>query len=268
MKFCVNCGRVLNDSDKFCSDCGTPQLNADYVRTEQPSRNYEYSYEQKEYTYDSRDDDRPEYAYDVNYVEQQIQKMYGGQDVSVDKVVRKRKRKALPAFTKKYVPLFGAAVVLLIVLIVFLLIGVIGGGSITKTGAVRAYYKAIQSDDGADMIDATMSAGILRAIMEDTDYTKEHIVQVINTPNGFSSLIGSGRRGKYRNVKVTDKEKYDDEDVEYIESRIENKTGVRVSISSIWNEYYEEWRDGEGSLTLYKSGGKWYVLPDRFNYIK
>lgn len=294
MKFCTKCGKQMNDGDRFCPACGTPQTSgapaqSEWSRAEasavfsagRPDR-YDASdaarpvcsYDASEgarpvYSYDTSDGDRPMYTYDTQNVGGELLDLYA-QPAPSDgdgSGVRKTKR----PLGRRLIPVFGAAAAVLVLLIVFLVRSAAGGGSITKNGAVKAYYKALQTQDGRDLFNATISDSMLKALKEQSGFTKKQLISLLEASMRSSSSVSN----RYRHIEIEDADRLDRDDVEQYIDEMEEQTGTTLKISSIyrvevgyevWNSYYEEWTEGSDRLMLYKSAGKWYVLPDSVNF--
>lgn len=264
MKYCAKCGKQMNDGDNFCPSCGTPQTNG----LSQQASEYADSSDGPSYTYDTSDGSRPMYTYDSLSVEQQLQNMYS-QNPSADGKVRRVKKKKQKS-KRRLIPLFGAAAVLIILFLVFFFRYVTGSGSLTKNGAVKAYYGALHSKDGEALLDAMVSDSLLKAIEEDSGFDKERIVRLMR-----ASITASSTNYKYRRIRITNSEKYDKSEISDFVRKIDRQMGASVKISDmskvevtyeVWNSYYEEWQESTAQLVLYKSGGKWYVMPDNLDF--
>lgn len=277
MKYCGKCGRQMDDGDNFCPSCGAPHADRPVGQSFS-----EYADKQEEtkrehgalvsaspsYTYDTSDGSRPMYTYDTQSAEQQFQNIYT-QSTQQDKntgMVRKKK----PRSGRRLIPVFAAAAALMILFLVFFFRCVVGSGSLTKNGAVKAYYEALQTKDGEKLLDATVSNSMLDALEEKSGFTKKHIIRLMK-----AKMTASSTDGKYRHTKITDTEKYSKSDIEDVLDTLERQTGERISISAMckveieydsWNSYYEQWVETSGKLVLYKSGGNWYVFPDSLDF--
>lgn len=277
MKYCGKCGRQMNDGDNFCPSCGAPHADrqagspvSEYTdKQEEAKTEYGASVsENPSYTYDTSDGSRPMYTYDTQSAEQQFQDIYA-QGTQTDKdtgEVRKKKQRS----GRKLIPILAAAAVIMILFLVFFFRCVAGSGSLTKNGAVKAYYEALRTKDGEKLLDATVSNSMLDAIEEKSGFTKKHIIRLMK-----AKMTASSTESKYRHIKITDTEKYSKSDIEDVLDTLERQTGERISISAMcrveieydtWNSYYEQWVETSGKLVLYKSGGNWYVFPDSLDF--
>lgn len=273
MKYCGKCGRRMDDGDNFCPSCGA--LHAD--RAVCPVSGYEgksaeansaTASECPSYTYDTSDGSRPMYTYDTQSAEQQFQDMYSQNqqaDKDTGKVGKKKQRAG-----RRLIPILAAAAVLMALFLVFFFRCVVGGGSLTKNGAVKAYYEALQSKDGEKLFNATISNSMLDALEEKSGFTKKHIIRLMR-----ATMTASSSDHKYRHAKITDVEKYSNDEIEESLDMLERQTGERVRISDMcrveitydsWNSYYKQWVEMDGKLVLYKSGGNWYVFPENIDF--
>ena len=295
MKFCARCGRKLNDEDNFCPSCGKPQDGGTYTQNELNRADKQAGLfaeaqngavsdgiseeepvgtapeEKPVYTYDARESGRPFYVYD-GQVEVFDDRGTYGEGVQPEKVRRKKKRRG--GFNKKLIPVIAAGGLAVILLLVFLFRGIFGGGSLTREGAVRSYYKAMQSGKGERVLDATMSDGILDAVMEKTGFTRTQIVKLLDKANTVGASKTDYEKG-YRNVVITKETKCDDEDIDNFVDSIKSATDVNVRISAmyevkveyqVWNTYYDEWQTATDDIMLYRSGGSWYVMQDMIEF--
>lgn len=264
MKYCGKCGKQMNDGDNFCPSCGARQSNGDYIS----DLKYTDNSSGPSYTYDTSDGARPMYTYDAAVAERQLEDIYSPKPHTDGKEGKAKRKKQKSG--RRLIPVLGAAALLMILFLVFFFRCVVGSGSLTKNGAVKAYYDAVYSRDGEALFDATVSNSLLNALEESTGFNKNRIIILMR-----AQMTAASVNSRYRRVKITDSEKYDKSEIRKAVEEIEDKTGVSVKISQmcraevsyeIWNSYYDEWQEGTERLVLYKSGGNWYVMPDNLNF--
>lgn len=269
MKFCSKCGAQLNDTDKFCQNCGTPvpdafsqsaaygaQPGAGGQQTYQPGQQM-YQPGQQAYQPEQQMYQPGQQAYQPGQQTyqpgQQTYQSYGQQ-------VQAKPKKKFP-----FPIVIGAAA--LIIIAVCLIVIFTGSGSLTMNGAVKSYYKALQKESGKAYIEATCSPSMIKALEKELGISKSKLIKKMDS--GMSYLVDEGV--KYRNFEITDKEKYDKDEIKEGIDDIKDETGVRVKISQMyditvefemWDPDYEEWDSDEEDLTVYKSGGKWFVMPE------
>lgn len=240
MKFCSNCGTQLEDATKFCGSCGTKQPEVQ----PQPQVQPQYTYAQP----------------------------YGAPQAAQATAPSENKLKKLVKGKVWLIPVAAVASVVLIWFIVFFFRSIVGSGSVTMKGAIKAYYSAQSDMDAKKYINATMSNTMLKAIKESEDMTKRELIEDLqDTYDLKEEWYGDDYEVKYRRIKIEDREYYDRDDVKDVIEEIEDETDVKVSIQKIcevevsyerWDYSEEEWEDGEATLTLYKSAGNWYVMPN------
>ncbi len=244
MKFCSNCGTQLEDSTKFCSTCGAKQPEVQPQPQVQPQAAPQYTYAQP----------------------------YGTPQAAQASAPAENKFKKLIKGKVWLIPVAAVASIFIIWLLVFIFRSVVGSGSVTMKGAVKAYYEAEAKLDAKKYINATMSNSMLKAYKESEDMTKRELIEDLQ--DSFDLVVeyyGDDYEVKYRRIKIEDKDYYDRDDVKDVVENIEDETDVKVSIQKIcevevsyekWNYRTEEWEDGETDLILYKSAGNWYVMPE------
>ena len=248
MKFCSNCGTQLEDAVKFCGTCGAKQPDV------QPQPQVQ-----------SQPQVQPQQVYSQPYGTAQPAANATGESF-MGKVKK---------FIKGHIwviPVAAVASVFLIWLVVFFFRSVVGSGSITMKGAVKAYYNAEADMNAKKYINATMSNTMLKAVKESEDMTKKELIEQMEEMYEYrEAWYGDDYEVKYRRIKIEDKDYYDRDDVRDMIEEIEDETDVKVSIQKIcevevsyerWDCSIEEWKDGETVLTLYKSAGNWYVMPN------
>ena len=241
MKFCSNCGTQLSDDAKFCGSCGAVQ--------EAPQPQYtQPQYTQPQYT-------QPQYT-QPQYTQPQYE-MQGTQTAG------EQPKKKFPIWI---IPVAVAVVAAIVVLIVFL-VKKNSGGSSTVKGAVEAYMDAMSDFDADAYIDATLSKDMLKAIAiaEDMD-VDEYVEYIENLMDKNKDYYG---KLKIKINEVGEPEYYDREDIEDFIEEAKDETGITLKIQAMcdveveyseWTESSGEWEDYENEFSLYKMGGRWYVM--------
>ena len=166
-------------------------------------------------------------------------------------------------------PVYAAAAVLVILLIVFFFRSVVGSGSLTMKGAVKSYGKAIEAQSGKKMLNATMSGPLIKAVKKGEDMTKRDIIEELD-----SIYDDSDMKIKIKDIRITDKEKMDKEDVKEFNEGIKDETGVNPHIKKVYQvevkykqrykytgDDWTDWDKKTDTLYVYKSNGNWYVFP-------
>ena len=250
MKFCSNCGTQLEDSVKFCSACGFRQPdNAVQQNEPVPSDMPKYT---SPYSSSAPAANNSTYSAPVNNTPSENTAVAKAKGFIQGKIW--------------LIPVAAVAVIFLVWFTVFFFRSVVGSGSLTMNGAVKAYYEAYEAKDGKKLVDATLSNSMLKALKESEDMTKKEIIEEYDD---IFDTYSSSYQFKFKNIKITDKEKYDRSDIKDLIEDIEDETDVRVSIQKAyevevsfkqWNNYTEEWTKTDATLVVYKSAGNWYVL--------
>lgn len=255
MKFCSNCGKQMNDDERFCQACGAdsaaqPQQVAQPQQAAQPQQ--------------------PTYTYAAPAGQQttsgNAQNPYGQPVYAAGNQTAQTK----PAkFNNKMLPVYAAAAVLVILLIVFFFRSVVGSGSLTMKGAVKSYGKAIEAQSGKKMLNATMSGPLIKAVKKGEDMTKKDIIEEFDSIYDDSDV-----KIKIKDIRITDKEKMDKEDVKEFNEGIKDETGVNPHIRKVYQvevkykqrykytgDDWTDWDKKTDTLYVYKSNGNWYVFP-------
>lgn len=254
MKFCSNCGKQMNDNERFCPACGTDSAAGQPQPQVQPQPQ---PAAQPVYTYAAQPGQQP--------VQNNVQNPYGQ---PVYATANQAPAKA-PSKLNKKLPLFAAGAVVVALLLVFFFRSVVGSGSITMKGAVKAYSNAIEAQSGKKMLNATMSRPLLKAAMESGDMTKKEVIEELDSVYDDSDITI-----KIKNVRITDKEKMDKDDVKDLNTTIKDKTDVNPHIKKVYQvevkyqqrykysgEDWTDWEKKTDTIYVYKSNGNWYVLP-------
>lgn len=233
MKFCSNCGTQLEDSVKFCGGCGAAQ-NVAGAQTQN-------------FTYEQPAAAQPAQS---GGVMDKIKKITGGKIWLL--------------------PVAAVAVIFVIWFVIFFFRSVIGSGALTQKGAIKAYFKAYEDEDAKDLINATMSNSMKKAICEAGNMDKEDLIdEAEDTFDGYKDWYGDDYEIKYKNIKIKDVDKFDRDDIDDVLDAIEDETDVKVRIQKmcevevsyrVWDYDEEEWVKSEETLVLYKSAGNWYVM--------
>ena len=246
MKFCSNCGKQMNDDERFCQACGADSA-AQPQQAAQPT--YTYAAPAGQQTTSNNPQNpygQPVYA--------------AGNQTAQTKPAK---------FNNKMLPVYAAAAVLVILLIVFFFRSVVGSGSLTMKGAVKAYGKAVEAQSGKKMLNATMSGPLIKAVKKGEDMTKKDIIEE------FDSIYDdSDMKIKIKDIRITDKEKMDKEDVKEFNEGIKDETGVNPHIRKVYQvevkykqrykytgDDWTDWDKKTDTLYVYKSNGNWYVFP-------
>ena len=253
MKFCSNCGTQLEDATRFCGSCGTKQPEVQPQSQGQPQPQSQ-----------GQPQGQPQYTYAQSYGAPQAAGAAG--------VPSENKLKKLVKNKVWLIPVAAVASVFLIWFVVFFFRSIVGSGSLTMKGAIKAYYSAEADMNAKKYINATMSNTMLKAIKESEDMTKRELIEDLQDSYDLAAVWhDDDYEIKYRRIKIEDKDYYDRADVKDVIEEIEDDTDVKVSIQKIcevevsyerWNYYDEEWEEEESVLTLYKSAGNWYVMPN------
>ena len=241
MKFCSNCGCQMEDSVKFCGSCGAVQEDAN------AQENFAYG--------------QPEAA------------QAGGSNNGFDAIMEKGKQ--LTNGKVWLIPVAAVAAIFVIWFVIFFFTSIIGSGSVTKKGAVKAYYEALAERDGKAYVNATMSPSMLKAVLESGDYdNKKELIEELDEEyeeeaEDYEDWYDTKLKVKYKNIEIEDMDKCDKDDIEDVVDYIEDYSDVKVKISQMyevevsykkWNNYNEEWDKVEDEIIIYKSAGNWYVF--------
>ena len=236
----------MNDDERFCQACGTDSA-AQPQQAAQPTYTYAAPAGQQTTSGNAQNPyGQPVYA--------------AGNQAPQTKSFK---------FNNKMLPVYAAAAVLVILLIVFFFRSVVGSGSLTMKGAVKAYGKAIEAQSGKKMLNATMSGPLIKALKEGEDMTKKDIIEEFDSIYDDSDI-----KMKIKDIRITDKEKMAKEDVKEFNERIKDETGVNPHIKKVYQvevkckqryKYFggdwTDWDKKTDTLYVYKSNGNWYVFP-------
>ena len=136
-------------------------------------------------------------------------------------------------------------------------------------GAVEEYYEAISDRDGEAYLNITCSNDLIKALKEETGYSKKEMAEELEESIEYSYEDYS----KIKNVKIEDKEKLSKSEVKEGLAAMEDEIGADMDISEMYyvkvsfeyyDTYYEEWEEDTEYLLAYKSGSGWYILPSGF----
>lgn len=262
MKFCSNCGTQLGDEVKFCHGCGAKQPEA----VNQQNVNNTQNVPQYSFGNSNAPEGAPQYS---NPYGAQYSQPYGAQQSAPASNNFGAEIKKKTNGKVWLIPVAAVAAVALIFLVVFFFRSVVGSGSLTMKGAVKSFYQANEDMSGKKLVNATMSNSMLKALKEDGTTKKELIDEIDEMYEYRADYAGDDYEIRYRKIKITDKEKYDRDEVKDFVEYIEDETDVKVSIQKmyevevsyeVWDYYDEEWEEDEDTLILYKSAGNWYVF--------
>ena len=136
-------------------------------------------------------------------------------------------------------------------------------------GAVKSYGKAIEAQSGKKMLNATMSGPLIKAVKKGEDMTKKDIIEELDSIYDDSDV-----KIKIKDIRITDKEKMDKEDVKEFNEGIKDETGVNPHIRKVYQvevkykqrykytgDDWTDWDKKTDTLYVYKSNGNWYVFP-------
>ena len=256
MRFCIKCGAQVSETDKFCQNCGTPVSEIPTpspagMQTPQGNNGGQQAAPQYQYQPGQQPYQPGQQPYQQSY------QQYG------------QPAQAQTQTKKKFpVPIIIAAVAVIAIVVSLILI-LTGSGSLTMKGAVKTYYKALQKGDGKAYLEATCSPSMVKALEEETGKSKKTLISYLDMALAFTAEDGV----KYKSISITDKEKADKDDVKDAIEEIKDETDVKVRISKmyeieveykVWDPDYEEWDSDDETLIVYKSGIKWYVMPEDF----
>lgn len=293
MKFCSNCGNQMNDDEIFCTACGTDsQQDVNSARQQQDAQqsqmytsetsgqqgaqqNYTYGAgqqgTQQSYTYGAgQQGTQQNYTYGAGQQNTQQTYTYGAGQQYGQPVYGSGPKASNNKILKK-LPVFAAAAVVVVVGLVFLFRCVVGSGSLTMKGAVKDYFKAVESGDGKKIMNATLSNPMVKIIRESEDLTKKEIIDYFE-----ADYDTYGMKVDYRNIEIEDKEKWDKDDVDQINESCKDGIGIDPHIKKVYDievsyEYrysydgeWSDWSDETLDLDVYKSNGNWYVMGDVF----
>ena len=269
MKFCSNCGKQMNDDERFCQACGADSA-AQPQQAAQPTYTYAAPAGQQTTSNNAQNPyGQPVYAagnQTKSFAPDWIDSTYGQPVYAAGNQTAQTK----PAkFNNKMLPVYAAAAVLVILLIVFFFRSVVGSGSLTMKGAVKAYGKAVEAQSGKKMLNATMSGPLIKAVKKGEDMTKKDIIEEFDSIYDDSDV-----KIKIKDIRITDKEKMDKEDVKEFNEGIKDETGVNPHIRKVYQvevkykqrykytgDDWTDWDKKTDTLYVYKSNGNWYVFP-------
>ncbi|MDD6234784.1 MAG: zinc-ribbon domain-containing protein [Lachnospiraceae bacterium] len=246
MKFCSNCGKQMNDDERFCQACGADSA-AQPQQQAQPT-----------YTYAAPAGQQPTASNNA-------QNPYGQPVYAAGNQTPQTK----PSKLNKMLPVYAIGAVLVALLLVFFFRSVVGSGSLTMKGAVKSYSKAIEAQSGKKMLNATMSRPLIKAIIKGEDMTKKDIIEELDSVYDDSDM-----KIKIKDIRITDKEKMDKDDVKEFNEGIKDETGVNPHIKKVYQvevkykqrykysgEDWTDWDKKTDTVYVYKSNGNWYVFP-------
>ena len=238
MKYCANCGNEIKEGVKFCSKCGAEQVQSEQAGNTQPVQGAQTG---------------------------NTQPVQGAQTWNTQQIREQAGTLKSKFMSDKRYKMAGI-IVLGVILILILFKACSGSGSRTMEGAVETYYKAIVDKDGEDYLDIIFSDSMLKAVEKESDYTKKEMIEDLE--EGLESKYDDF--GKVKNIKVRDMQVAGSAQLEDLIEEIQDQTDVKVKISEMHQveasfQYFDvddkEWKEDEESLTVYKSGSRWYVLP-------
>lgn len=231
MKICSNCGKQMEDSEKFCIACGAAQ---------------------------GADTQQAHYAYD--------QSMTGAQSaVNAQQPVAQNAKKRKKLWL---IPVIIVGVLSLVAGVAAPTI-VKNSGRFKNSGrseedTIKEYFEAISEKDADAVVDLLWSKSMLEVADELYDMDKEELI--IEWEGVF---INWDYEVKYKNLEIENIDAVDKDDVNYFVEEIGDEYDTDIKIDKMcivevsyemWSDYYEAWKEVEEEIVLYKSSGKWYIL--------
>lgn len=158
--------------------------------------------------------------------------------------------------------IIGAALAVVAIFVaIFFFRSVIGSGAITAKGAVKDYFKAQEKQSASKLISATMSSRMYKVADVKKSELKEEYKENFEDEDKVS----------FKSIKIKKSKNISKLLVKSTNSYYALSSGKNPKISkmrevTVSYKYREEgddeWEKDEMTLTLYKSSGNWYVLPD------
>ena len=300
MKFCLNCGRQIDDSSAFCPYCGGSQPDISkqspglMLPAVIPNPGMQNSQAQQGYGYYGGPMQGNQYyggqMQGSPYVNNQMQgnpyanqmqgsmmngAQYGGVQMNMqNQPVYMKKQSFFSRIPKPLLIIIPAAVVLLVVLLIILLN--IRGAS-TYKGAVDDFFDAVATGSASKtlktMMPSSMENDLNDAIQNGDldDFYYDSIEEALEEE--YDDLIDDDY--EFRGVSIEDKDKLSKSELRKLKKRWKEELGTDVDITNAYDvdvEYQfrsknsKRWYDGDLSFVLYEVDGKWFAMPGRFSY--
>lgn len=163
-----------------------------------------------------------------------------------------------PVNGKKIGIIAGIAVAL--VLAIVFVIKFTGPGAPTQKAALKSYIKAVLDQDVDALIDAYLPKKLWDGIKKEygNDDIKDGMEYLLSWCDDIDDV---------RKIKITDKDKANRSEIKDFEDNIKDELNVKIKISGLVRVKFKyeakkdgEWEESIGTLTLYKTGGKWFVM--------
>lgn len=250
MKNCVNCGSTLDDAASVCNNCGSVQPQANF--NQQPQGGYAQPMQPG-----------------MQPMQPGMQPMQPGMQPQQNQFADQLKDAGnqMAAAVKKLDPkiLIGAGAAVVLIIVIVLVSKLVGPGSMTKKGAVEAYFEACMEQDGKAYIQSQYSNKMIKAIVKEDDYDDKKELYDEYEDDYLDYYFDDY---KVKNIEIDDEDKFDKDDREDMEKAFRKMYDYTPNISAAyeleieyeeWDEYDEEYYDVQETIVVYKTGGKWYV---------
>lgn len=300
MKYCISCGKQIDDSVNFCPFCGGPQgeQNSYQLPMVVPQSTYEQQlyaqqlyqqgfaqqgYAQQGYNqqgYAQQGYNQQGYAQQGNQTYNQqgfVQQAYGQQQYSQMGMQKAYKK---PGFFSKIPKPLLIIVPLLVIAIVVVLVLLLNrrGGSDYKE-AVNNFFDALSTGKAEKVVDAVMPAEMEDAfydalesgdIDDMDDFRYDTLEEAIE--DELDDVIDE--KIEFRSIHIDDKEKVSSSYLREIKSGFRHR-GMKATIDSAYmlevdfqmrKEGDRRWESESMDMLAYEVNGRWYVWPDYYYY--
>lgn len=157
-----------------------------------------------------------------------------------------------------------AGVVVVLALVMVFVIKFIGSGAPTQKAAIKSYVEAIIDENTDEYLDACYPKKLQKGFMKECDISDADFKYIVK-----QMLSGYAESDNIRNIKIVNKHKLDEHEVDYFENEIMNEFDVKIKVSELVRVEYEyeakedgEWKKDSDIIRLYKTKGKWFVEED------
>lgn len=293
MRFCIKCGSELIEGAHFCGICGykIPEEkivteNADNVEEvisdnvqndvacelENFSETYQNSVEENvapqaekmEEVTDNGQNMQPDTASEDVEIKDNQQININHEELSGEpyQIMVQQKKKTLPIV----LTVVGAVVVLCLWIVLGLFLG---NDQASPKKTLEKYVDSVVDGDGEEMIEVMFPKKVFVAILKDkgmsyTEFEETFDERYEQLEDEYRRDYGRKLRGK---VRITDKTMLSEDDISDKEEWLLNAYGADVNITDaclieceLTIKGNKGHRTDTDSITLYKIGGKWYIL--------
>ena len=268
MKYCRKCGGQLEDYMPFCPYCGAPQ-QSQQAGPQQMQQGQQFQAAPQQGQQSQQYQAAPKQAPQAQMPPQQFQQPQAvspqGKPAKPVKAVKDASGKK-----KKIVPIIIIAAVVLLLIGGTLLLLLSQRGAKSYQEAVENYINAVSKGDAKGIVKTMFPADVERKFNKaakkgEIDGFKDRTLQqYIRKYIGGEDYYGK----ELRDVKIVSKDKYGNSDIDDMTADFTDYTNDSFVVTSAYllqvDMQYKsgsDWEDATCFITVYETGGKWYIIP-------